>query len=97
MKVNKQEVEHVAQLARLRLSDDEKDRLTEQLNSILNHFDKMAEVDTENVEATSHVIPMQNVSDADVVGESLTPEESLASAPERHDNYYVVPRIMEAD
>jgi aspartyl-tRNA(Asn)/glutamyl-tRNA(Gln) amidotransferase subunit C len=95
MKVSREEVEHVAMLARLRLTEEEKDRLTDQLNSILDHFVKMQELDTEHVQPTSHVIPMQNVSRPDVVGECLTQEQALANAPEQRDSYFVVPRIVE--
>lgn len=95
MKVSKQEVEHVAVLARLRLTEEEKDRLTNQLNSILDHFVKMQELDTENVPPTSHSLPMQNVSRPDVVVNAFTPEEALANAPEQQDDCFAVPRVVE--
>lgn len=60
MSIQMKDVEHVAKLARLELSDDEKEKLTEQLNAILHYAEKLSELDTDQVEPTSHVMPMTN-------------------------------------
>lgn len=90
-----QEVEHVARLARLELSEPEKERMRAQLDSILSYIDKLNELDTSAVEATSHVLPLTNVFREDEVRPSLSQEESLANAPDRHDLFFRVPKILE--
>ncbi len=95
MRLSKAEVEHVAWLARLELTDEEKERLTGHLNQIMVHFEKLQQLDTADVEPTSHSIPMQNVFREDVAGPSLSPEEALANAPEVGDNCFVVPQVVE--
>ena len=95
MKLSKDEVEHVALLARLELSGEEKDRLTGHLNRILAHFEKLQELDTSQVAPTSHSIPMQDVFREDVAGECLPVEEVVANAPESRDDCFVVPQVVE--
>ena len=95
MKLSKEEVEHVALLARLELTDEEKERLTEHLNKIMVHFEKLQELDTTEVEPTSHSIPVQNVFREDVAGECLTSEEAISNAPEGRDDYFIVPQVVE--
>lgn len=95
MKLSKAEVEHVALLARLELSEEEKDRLTGQLNQLMEHFEQLQKLDTDDIEPTSHSIPVSNVFREDKVGECLTVEEALANAPESRDDYFVVPQIVE--
>jgi aspartyl-tRNA(Asn)/glutamyl-tRNA(Gln) amidotransferase subunit C len=89
------EVEHVALLARLELTAQEKTKLTEDLNVILEHFERLQELDTTDVEPTSHAIPMQNVFRADEVRPSLPREVILAEAPDAREGYFVVPRVVE--
>ena len=89
------QVEHVALLARLELTAAEKTKLTEDLNAILEHFERLQELDTTDVEPTSHAIPMQNVFRADEVRPSLPREVILAEAPDAREGYFVVPRIVE--
>lgn len=93
--VSREVVEHVALLARLALSDAEKDRLQKELGRILEHADKLQAIDVSGVEGTSHVIPMTNVFREDEVGESLDPEEVVANAPDAADAFFRVPRIVE--
>ncbi len=93
--VSRKVVEHVATLARLDLSDEEIDRLQHEMGRILEHADKLQEVDTDDIEGTSHVIPMTNVYREDEVGESLTPEEVVANAPDAAEEFFKVPRIVE--
>ena len=95
MKLSKQEVEHVAWLARLELADEEKERLTSQLNDLMVHFEKLQQLDTTEVEPTSHSIPVSNVFREDKVGPCLTVEEAVSNAPEERDGYFVVPQVVE--
>ena len=94
-KITAREVLYVAELARLDLPPGEVDRFTTQLNSILEYMDQLNELDTSEVEPTSHVLPLRNVLREDEVGHSLTPEEVLANAPEHDKGHFVVPKIIE--
>jgi aspartyl-tRNA(Asn)/glutamyl-tRNA(Gln) amidotransferase subunit C len=89
------DVEHVARLARLGLTDEEKDRLRRELGLILEHAARVAEVAAEDVPPTSHPIPRSNVLRPDEPGSSLTQEEALANAPEVEDGRFKVPPILE--
>ena len=93
--ITREEVEHVARLARLELSEDEKDLMTAQLDRILGYMDKLNELDMSQVEPTSHVIPMVNVMREDEAKPSLSPDDALANAPDRETPYFRVPRIIE--
>jgi len=95
MKITKSEVEHVALLGRLELTEEEKEKFTEQLNSILMHFEKLNQLDTEEVEPTSHVILMQNVFREDEPVPALPREEVLENAPEKTEGFFKVPRVVE--
>lgn len=95
MKLTKEDVEHVAWLARLELANDEKDRLTDHLNEIISHFAKLQQLDTDQVEPTSHSIPVVNVFRDDVSKPSLSVCDAISNAPEEHDNYFVVPQVVE--
>lgn len=95
MKITRQEVEHVARLARLALSDEERERTLAQLDAILTYIDKLNQLDTTEVEPTSHVIPMTNVFREDEVRPSLAQEQALANAPDRQEALFRVPRILE--
>ena len=95
MAVTVDEVRGVAELARLRFSPDEEERLTEDLNRILQYMDKLKELDTEGVEPTAHVLPLGNAFRRDEVDPSPAVAEILAAAPQRQGRYYKVPRIIE--
>ncbi len=95
MKIRVKDVEYVARLARLTLSDEEKDEFAVQLNDILTYMDKLNELDTKDVEPTSHVIPVKNVFRPDEVRESPPREPFLGNAPEAAKGSYKVPRIIE--
>ena len=95
MKISKQEVEHVAKLARLDLPEAEKDRLTDQLSKILTYVEKLNELDTTGVEPTAHVLDIKNVTRDDVAAPSLSQERALANAPEKAAGHYKVPKIIE--
>ena len=94
-KLTLEQVEHVALLARLELTPEEKNRLTVDLNVILEHFERLQKLDTTDVEPTSHAIPMQNVFRADEVRPSLRPDSFLSEAPDAREGYFVVPRVVE--
>lgn len=94
-KITRVEVEQVARLARLELTEDEKERMTAQLDAILGYVDKLNALDTSQVEPTTTVIPMVSVMRRDVVRPSLDREEALANAPDRADAFFRVPRIIE--
>ncbi|MGH2739062.1 MAG: Asp-tRNA(Asn)/Glu-tRNA(Gln) amidotransferase subunit GatC [Actinomycetota bacterium] len=91
------DVDHVARLARLRLTDEERERLAAQLAVILEHAQRVSEVAAEDVPPTSHPIPQRNVFREDEPGECLSHEEALAGAPEAEAGRFKVPRIVEAE
>ncbi len=95
MKITVDMVEHVAELARLEFSGDEKELFARQLDAILTYVEKLNELDTTGVEPTSHVLPIKNVFKPDSVKPSLTPDEALLNAPERSGDFYRVPKIIE--
>jgi aspartyl-tRNA(Asn)/glutamyl-tRNA(Gln) amidotransferase subunit C len=95
MLISDAQVEHVARLARLALSAEEKQRLTEQLNAILSYMEQLDEVPTEGVEPTAHVLDLVNVFRDDTVCQTLRADEALANAPETAHHFFVVPRIVE--
>ncbi|QSQ07745.1 Aspartyl/glutamyl-tRNA(Asn/Gln) amidotransferase subunit C [Koleobacter methoxysyntrophicus] len=95
MKISKKDVEHVAQLARLHLEEEEKELYTRQLNSILNYMEKLGELDTGDVEPTAHVLPIKNVFREDRVEQSMDIEEVLRNAPDREEGFFKVPKIIE--
>jgi len=94
-KITRAEVEHVARLARLELSEEEKERMTAQLDAILGYMDTLNALDTAGVEPTTTVIPMVSVMRDDTVRPSLDREDALANAPDREDGFFRVPRIIE--
>lgn len=95
MKITLQEVEHVAKLGRLELTEQEKTSLTAQLSNILTYVEKLNELDTKGIEPTSHVLDISNVMREDVAHESLSQERALANAPEKAAGHYKVPKIIE--
>ncbi|MDR7518490.1 MAG: Asp-tRNA(Asn)/Glu-tRNA(Gln) amidotransferase subunit GatC [Armatimonadota bacterium] len=90
-------VDHVARLARLALTDDERARFAEQLARILEYCRLLDAQPIEGVPATSHVLPMTNVLRPDAVTPSLDREEVLAQAPAHEQGFFKVPRVFEAD
>jgi aspartyl-tRNA(Asn)/glutamyl-tRNA(Gln) amidotransferase subunit C len=92
--LSRQEVEEIALLARLHLEPDEVARMQGELGAILDHFGALAAVDTAEVPAMTHAVPMDLRLRADVVAPSLAVEEALAAAPARADDQLVVPAII---
>ncbi|WNS43009.1 Asp-tRNA(Asn)/Glu-tRNA(Gln) amidotransferase subunit GatC [Paenibacillus sp. MMS20-IR301] len=95
MSITVKDVQHVAKLARLQLSPEEEGTFTEQMNAILQYAEKLNELDTENVQPTTHVLQVSNVMRDDVVKESLSQEEALLNAPEEEDGHFKVPAVLE--
>jgi aspartyl-tRNA(Asn)/glutamyl-tRNA(Gln) amidotransferase subunit C len=93
--ISREEVQHVARLARLHLTDDEVERMRQQLDAILAYIDKLRELDVEGVEPTAHAVPLVNVMRDDDVAPSLSQEAALANAPDRAGEFFRVPRIIE--
>lgn len=92
--LSKKEVEHVAWLAHIDLSEEEKALFTEQFNEILEYFKKIDEIETENVEPTYHVLDLENVSRKDKPVPPLTTEEALKNAPKKDKKFVKAPRIV---
>lgn len=95
MSITVKDVEHVANLARLALTEEEKEQFTGQLNAILKYADKLNELDTAGVEPTSHVLPLSNVMRDDVPAKSLPIAKVLRNAPEAEDDQFKVPAVLE--
>jgi aspartyl-tRNA(Asn)/glutamyl-tRNA(Gln) amidotransferase subunit C len=89
--IEREQVLHVAKLARLGLSEDEVERMAGELSGILEHVDRIAELNLDGVEPTSHVVELENVLRADLPHESLPPDVALASAPDPVDGAFRVP------
>ena len=94
MKISKKEVEHVAHLARLTLTEEELDKMTGQLDNILSYVDKLGELDTSQVVPTTHVFSLSNAFREDVVRESLTQAEAVKNGPQHNGEMFQVPRII---
>lgn len=95
MAIDRSIVENTALLARLALSEDERQRLEAQLSSILEHIAVLGEADTGRVDATAHILPLENVMSRDQSRPSFPPEELLASAPHREEDYLRVRAVLE--
>jgi aspartyl-tRNA(Asn)/glutamyl-tRNA(Gln) amidotransferase subunit C len=95
MSITIRDVEHVAKLARLDLSEDEKSMFTEQLNAILKYAEKLNALDTDGVEPTSHAMPLSNVMREDEVRPSLPIEKVILNAPDEEDGQFKVPAVLE--
>ncbi len=95
MKISKEDIEHIALLARLLLSEEEKELFGIQLSSILDYMDKLNELDTGNIEPTSHVLSLHNVMRDDILTPSIPREDALMNAPASTEKFYRVPKIIE--
>jgi aspartyl-tRNA(Asn)/glutamyl-tRNA(Gln) amidotransferase subunit C len=93
--ISREDVEHVARLARLALGDAEIERMREQLNAILGYIDKLRELDITSVEPTSHAVPLVNVLRDDEVVPCFPSDAMLGNAPDRVGELFRVPRIIE--
>lgn len=94
MKITRDEVAHVAQLARLKLGEEQTERLTGQLNDILESMEKLNQLDTSGVPSTNHALELTGAMREDVVKPSLERERALANAPDSNGEAFVVPRVI---
>lgn len=94
MSISRHDIEKVALLARLQLTDDELAKMTTELAQIVGYVDQLGEVDTDGVEPMAHAIEIANVFRDDVVVESLPREEALANAPHHDARGYLVPAVL---
>ncbi len=95
MPIDRKAVDHVARLARLGLSEQERIRMQTELDHILGHVEKVQELDLAGIEPTSHSVPIRNVMRDDEAGLSLEQADVLMNAPEAEDGRFRVPRIIE--
>ena len=95
MTIDGKTVDHVARLARLALSDEERETMSAELTVILEHADKIQALDLDGIEPTAHAVALDNVLRKDEVTPSLLAEEALANAPEVEDGRFRGPRIVE--
>ena len=94
MKITKKEVEHVADLARLSLSDDELEKMTGQLDTILSYMDTLNTLDTSQVQPTTHVFSVSNAFREDVVQESLSQVDAVKNGPQQDGQFFQVPKVI---
>ncbi|MCX7923802.1 MAG: Asp-tRNA(Asn)/Glu-tRNA(Gln) amidotransferase subunit GatC [Clostridia bacterium] len=95
MKITKETIQHVANLARLNLTEQEKEKLTYEMENIISYVDKLNELDTSGIEPTAHVLPVKNVFREDKTKKSFDREKILANAPSQEDGCFKVPKIVE--
>ena len=93
--LNKEEVEEIALLARLRLGEAEAQKLAGELSAILGYVEQLQKVDTTGVEPMTHAVPLDCPMRPDAVAPSLSADEALADAPQRAEDFFAVPRIIE--
>ncbi len=95
MTLDREQVQHIAELARLDLSDQEQALYQEQLSAILEHFERLRELDTGSIPPTATVLPLRNVMRADKAGQPFPREDILANAPAVEEGCFKVPAVME--
>jgi aspartyl-tRNA(Asn)/glutamyl-tRNA(Gln) amidotransferase subunit C len=95
MKIFKEEIEHIAMLARLSLPEEEKELFGSQLSSILDYMEKLNELDTKGIEPTSHILSLSNVMRDDTPTPSIPKEDALMNAPDHTGKFFRVPKIIE--
>lgn len=94
MKVTKELVIHIAELAQLKLKEEEIEKFREELNQILEYVDKLNEIDISNVEPLSHPLPTKNIFRDDKVKKSVPREEALKNAPDATEEFFKVPKVI---
>ena len=93
--ISKEQVKHVAHLARLAVTEDEVEKMADELSAIIKYAEQLNELDTEGVEPTTHVLDMKNVMRKDEPKKWITQEEALKNAPDKQDGLFRVPSILE--
>jgi len=94
MAVTKKDVEKIAELARLKFTEEELENFTPQMNEILSYMDKLNELDTENVKPLSHPVEQINVFREDELKPSISTEDALKNAPSKDDHHFKVPKVI---
>lgn len=94
MKITIEDVEHVASLARLTFTEEEKKLYAQQLSTILHYIDKLNKLDTKDIEPTSHAIRLKNVFRDDRTKKSISQDRSLSNAPQKDKGSFVVPKVI---
>jgi len=94
MSVTRKDVEHIAELARLKFKDEELESFTVQLNEILAYMEQLNELDTENVEPLLHPVENSNVFRNDLMKPSIDREDALKNAPDKDEEYFKVPKVI---
>ena len=95
MRVTKEEMRHIAALARVAMTDEELERMRDEMSNILDHFDVLQQVDTEGVEPTAHTADVRSVMRDDEVRPSATKEDVLSNAPLREEDFLRVRAVLE--
>jgi aspartyl-tRNA(Asn)/glutamyl-tRNA(Gln) amidotransferase subunit C len=95
--IDREQVKKVAHLARLEITSDEEEQFTTQLNSILDYFEQLSELNTDNVQPTTRAIETSNITRPDKLEPFPNKTDLLNSAPEQDGNYFRVPKIMASD
>lgn len=95
MSITRQDIEHVATLARLVLSDEEKQLFTSQMGAILSYVETLNELSTDGIQPTAHAVPMANAFRPDQVSASIGHDRALANAPDKNETYFRVPPVIE--
>ena len=95
MEITLKDVEYVANLSKLELSQKEKVKFQKELDNIIKYIDQLNKLNTENTPTTSHVVPLQNVFRKDKILPSLPQEKALANAPKKKDGFFRVPKVIE--
>ena len=95
MPLSKETVQYVANLSRIALTPEELEKLSQQLQAILGFIDQLSQADIKDISPTSHILPISNVLRNDLPAGSLPVEKALANSPQKKDNFFVVPRVIE--
>ncbi len=95
MSVTKDDVHYIAELARLRFSEDEEEEMARQLSSVLDYMEKLNELDTQDVEPMSHVLDITNVFRKDEPRQRITRDDALSNAPDADQAYFRVPKVID--
>lgn len=95
MRITEETVQYVAALAKLKVSDEEKQKVAKDLDTILDYIETMNELDTEGVEPMSHVLPVKNVFREDIVVNENNRDELIKNAPKKKDGCFAVPKTVE--
>jgi len=97
MSVTKNDVEHIAKLAKLEIKDEEINEFTSQLNQVLEYVDKLNELDTEHVEPLSHPVEGNNVFRKDILKDSIPTEDALKNSASKTEEYFKVPKVIKSN